>query len=265
MSMENLSPQLARQLFEACPSGILALDREGRISWVNRALENLLGVPRTALLGCDAGSLPRPGLAVLLDGAPQAVVENADGVSLHLSRSRMVPPDGSDDMAEVHFFTDRGEEHRLRQQLESQQLSDEDTGLMNPRALMLVLEPQISRSRRYGNPLSVGVLDLHQATGEESAEHLRKIALLLKDRLRWADMVGRDEHGRFVLVLPETQLPSAQTIVKKLHSSLEQLLSGTPFRFGVAEWCKSDDASSLLQRAAATAAGEVADAVSAAR
>jgi diguanylate cyclase (GGDEF)-like protein len=265
MSMDNLSPQLARQLFEACPSGILALDREGRISWVNRALENLLGMPRAALLGCDADSLPHPGLSALLDGTPQAVVENTDGVSLHLSRSRMVPPDSSDDIAEVHFFTDRGEEHKLRQRLESQQLSDEDTGLMNPRALMLVLEPQISRSRRYGNPLSIAVLDLHQDVGEESGEHLRNIALLLKDRLRWADMVGRDEDGRFVLVLPETPLAAAQTIVKKLQSGLDALLSDSQFRFGVAEWRKPDDVTSLLQRAAATAAGEVADAMSAAR
>ncbi len=252
MPMENLSPQLAQQLLEACPTGVLALDRDGRISWVNRALEALLGVPRAVLLGCDAGGLPRPGLSALLEAGSDAVVENADGEPLHLARSRMLPPDGSNGIAEIHFFTDRTREQRLHRQLEDQQLADADTGLMNQRALMLVLEPQTSRSRRYGNPLSVAVLDVQPGTGEELP---RRTAQLLKDRLRWADMLGHDADGRFVLVLPETPLAAAQAIVDKLRPALEDLLDGHPFRFGVAEWSKHDDASQLLQRAVAAASG----------
>ncbi|MDX2463692.1 MAG: diguanylate cyclase, partial [Porticoccus sp.] len=79
---------------------------------------------------------------------------------------------------------------------------------------------------------------------------------LLRDQMRWADLVGRLDSGQFVFVLPETDKEAAISLANKIASQLNALkvtvddqLSVEPQAcFGVASWEKGDDIRLLLER-----------------
>jgi GGDEF domain-containing protein len=81
------------------------------------------------------------------------------------------------------------------------------------------------------------------------------VARLLKDQLRWADLVGCTEQHEFMLVLPETTTDAALLLAGKLTGRLRDLagqeLGGESLDscYGVTGWRRSDTAESLLARA----------------
>ena len=83
------------------------------------------------------------------------------------------------------------------------------------------------------------------------------ISQLLRDRLRWADLVSRFDERLFVLVLPETTDEAAHKLVEDLSSQLSRFRSSdlvqqpidVKVRFGVTEWHKGDDTRRFLKRA----------------
>ncbi|MEJ2687589.1 MAG: diguanylate cyclase, partial [Gammaproteobacteria bacterium] len=167
---------------------------------------------------------------------------------------------GDDDghRAQVLVYRDVTAETRLRTQvehlnqaLEAETTSDPATGLLNRRGLLLALEPQVARSRRYERPLSVIVAELAGERGPDP--WLTGASRLLKDQLRWADLVAHTEHGRFVIALPETDSGHAETLGVKLGGLLGELCaqdgSSPQVRVGVSSWRRSDSATALLRRA----------------
>jgi diguanylate cyclase (GGDEF)-like protein len=242
---------LIHQLLDACPAGALALDAGGRISWVNPSLTEMLGPVAGELPGAQRSALPAV-LAPLLDDSDRVTIAVPDEREQHLVRSHVGPlADGT----HVYYFTDCTPDPALERRLHRLALADPVTGLMNQRAIMMLLEPQVARSRRYSNPLSVVALALQFAAGHPSDgqqyEQLRSVSGLLKDQLRWADIIGRDDAGNFSLILPETPLEAARTLTEKVARALEADPQVASFRFGVAEWGKTDSAATLLARAAA--------------
>ncbi len=246
MNEQALDGQVALQILDRQPFGIAARKAGGDGPWINRAL--------AAWLGLEAGSRVGEEIAAILFGE-QDILELRDGDRLrYLRREEPLVTETDVQGWEVYCFRDCTAEaelmaanQRLQGQLERLDLTDAETGVLSHRALMLVLEPQVSRSRRYSNPLSVVVLELEGA----GADALRRAARALKGHLRWADVVGRDEQGRFVLVLPETPAEAAEAIAAKIDHALAVDGAACHYRLGVAQWRLGDDAADLLHRAAA--------------
>jgi PleD family two-component response regulator len=79
---------------------------------------------------------------------------------------------------------------------------------------------------------------------------------MLKDKLRWVDIVGCWEKDEFMLVLPETALEPALRLTRKIEGYCTRLLlaedrvGGTEVSLdvGCAAWTRGDDAAALLQR-----------------
>jgi len=246
-------------LLEPCPLGVMALDGDGRVLWANRALGNLLGQAPERLVGLRAGRCARAELAGLLSEAVRFDVSDGAGTVRHLQRTR-VPLTGAGEVAELHYITDLTERLRaeaqceaLRHEVEGLRLQDAATGLMSRRALMLALEPQVSRSRRYDNPLAVVMLQVGFVPGAE-APGARAVAHLLKDQLRWADLVARGDDGAFVLVLPESGRDAAVSLADKVAGALKRDERVCASYFGITEWNRADDAKVLLARAQAALA-----------
>lgn len=259
MNFDNLSPALIRQVLHDCPVGILTLDENARITSVNPALERMLSMAGEQLIGTTLDDSPRPDLTGLCAG-DTVVVDDGRGHRRVLAHSRLAADQPDQGASEIHFYLDqtelsaaRADNDRLRTEVSALTLVEPTTGLMNQRAIMLALEPQVSRSRRYQNPLAVVMLSVEfaaQALGHEAQTgQLQTVSRLLKDQLRWADLIGRDDGGNFVLVLPETGQQAADALVQKVAERLSAEGGIEAFRFGVAEWSKTDSASSLLQRA----------------
>jgi len=119
-----------------------------------------------------------------------------------------------------------------------------------------MLGSQISRSRRYDNPLSL--LRVHYEFPERMETELfsrsiKRIAFFLKDQLRWADQIGMLDRQTFLVILPETDYQSAATLLKKFneeaHLSLFSKGDGRPLSFsvGLTEWSKGDTTKKMLQ------------------
>jgi len=252
----------SRPPLSAC--GLALLDAEGRLEWVNERLAGMLGMNADALTGKKPEQLPTQAQAWFAgDGEPIQQVD-AQGQMNWLTTELHTTAEKS--LLVVHDMTIeqqlRTENRYLRDQLEDLKLSDDLTGLPNRRAITQALELQISRSRRYKNPLSVVLV--HIGLHDDQVQLLRgsteplvlAVSRFLRDRLRWVDQIGRWEENIFLLVLPETEQTDAGGLVHKLGSELGTLEFAPPLNaikpvlsFGVGVWHRGDDLRTLLHSA----------------
>jgi diguanylate cyclase (GGDEF)-like protein len=239
--------------------GLALIGADGRIEWANDALAEL-APEAPALEGLRPRDLPSP-LAELLARTTRCV-DLPDGRRLcaqhHVAgdKSLILLLDTSGERALL------AENQRLRQQIEELKLSDDLTGLPNRRAITQALELQISRSRRYRNPLAVvlvhlAVDDEHIGLLREAADQLvLGVSRFLRDRLRWVDQIGRWEDNMFLLVLPETEEAHARGLVRKIQDEISGIELPHPLNgiqpllgFGLGVWRKGDDLRTLLRSA----------------
>jgi diguanylate cyclase (GGDEF)-like protein len=120
---------------------------------------------------------------------------------------------------------------RAREALRFEAMHDSLTGLLNRRALLSLLDNEMSRSDRTGNPLSVimGDLDRFKAIndcyGHEAGDAvLREAAARMKSGVRAYDSVGRMGGEEFMLILPDCPSRIGTTIADRMR----ELLSATP-------------------------------------
>jgi two-component system cell cycle response regulator len=107
-------------------------------------------------------------------------------------------------------------------------ITDGLTGLANYRHYMERSETEFARSRRYGRPLSLIYLDLDHfkefndrhghLNGDEA---LRRLAVVLRNGLRDADIPVRCGGEEFAVILPETEIDEAVNLAERLRTSVE--------------------------------------------
>lgn len=241
--MAHPSPELVQPVLDHSPTGILVTDIQGTLSWENATLQRLLGT-RAAQLEAQQFEALVSDLSVLEITAEQ-------GEITHLEHRWVQTPDAA---YVIHYYSDctarvRAETRAasLEEQVQKLSLKDSETGVMNQRGLMLLLEPQVSLSRRYENPLSVLALSADTEAGDGSG--MLSVSRLLREQLRWADLLGRDEAGNFVVILPETGRDAALSLSEKVAERLAHQHGIGNVCAGVTEWNRVDDAASLLSRA----------------
>ena len=107
-------------------------------------------------------------------------------------------------------------------------ITDGLTGLYNARYLYERLETEITRSKRYGHPLSLFMLDIdffkkfNDSYGHLSGdEALRMVALVLRENSRETDTVARYGGEEFCVILPETDDQSAEVIAERVRRAME--------------------------------------------
>lgn len=260
---EKVSDTLCRDWLMHVPAPILAVDLKGRICWANRALESIVGLPASQLLGHTRKSLPAPTYRVLF--AEEHLIHlKGPGAPERWLKCDVVT-DAKQPEMRLHCYTDVTQETRLS--LENQKLretvdnlctTDEQTGLPNRRALRQQLELHVSRSRRYDNALSLIHVNVEVHDRSVLDDAVVAVAQHLRDRLRWADQVARWDETDFIIVLPETEEQKAREVGAnlfgehdpvKLPEQISELVPG--IHMGVAGWHRGDDSRTMLARAAA--------------
>jgi diguanylate cyclase len=110
--------------------------------------------------------------------------------------------------------------------------SDTLTGLFNRGYFEERFAIELSRSGRYGHPLTLAVIDadrfksLNDNHGHSAGDMvLRKVAELLRDSCRQSDTAARYGGEEFVVLLPETDIEAARQKVE----SLRELVASTAF------------------------------------
>ncbi len=231
-------------LLSDCPLAVL-VEHQGQAIWANSGFLTMLGMDQLDSEDARVGALMRARESIELS--------NEQGQSSFLSHQ--VQPGKDDSAAVMHYFADQTALYTMQQQVDALQteveqsrLKDPITGLLTRRAMLLSLEPQVSRSRRYNNSLSVAQMTVEFEPGTDNSSVGMKISQLLKDQLRWADLIGLFEENNFVMVLPETRLEDAEKLAGKLCERLSDIAGVTASHLGITEWRKGDNAASLLQR-----------------
>jgi diguanylate cyclase (GGDEF)-like protein len=244
---------------EDCPLSVFAVDADGRVACASPALERVTGVRREELVGRLLGEIRSPLARSLCGDEPMLGFTRPGGADVWLHRRPQATASGHT----LHWLEDVSEAARLRRDNEELRarvrqldLSDGLTGLPNRRAFDQALIQQVTRSRRYGNPLSLmGVDILPAAPGTPIPDTVvLAVSRYLRDRLRWVDTVGRVDRARFLVVLPETQeretLRLADALVGGAASiTLPEGDAGPlALRAAATAWHKGDDPAHLLHR-----------------
>jgi len=118
--------------------------------------------------------------------------------------------------------------HEAKGKLEELASRDGLTGLKNRRAFNDRLEVEFERSRRYGNPLSIVLLDVdkfkhyNDTYGHPAGDLvLKTVAHLLEASIRDSDFVARYGGEEFVLILPHTPADAAMRVAERCRSRIE--------------------------------------------
>lgn len=141
---------------------------------------------------------------------------------------------------------------------------DSLTGLYNRRVILHRLDERIKYVRRYGEELSLIMLDIdHFKKVNDQYGHLigdevlEEIAVLVQRNIRDTDVVGRYGGEEFIIILLKTGLPSAVDVAERVRKAIEAAemkdSEGNVFSVtvseGVSSYKPAEDERSLISRA----------------
>lgn len=144
----------------------------------------------------------------------------------------------------VGVGVDTTDRHADAQELELKAFTDPLTGLANRGHFMEMAELELDRSRRYGHPLSLWMLDIDhfKNVNDTYGHHAGDLALqslvdISNKVLRDMDIMGRVGGEEFAVLLPETDTEQALLVAERLRQKIaaaEVLLEqGKPVRYTV--------------------------------
>lgn len=226
--MTTVGP-LAETLLDSMSESVYVVDRARRITYWNRAAEQLTGFPAEEVLGrrCRDGVLNHvdgEGRSMCQHGCPLAGTMKDGRVRevtayLHHREGHRVPVaitaspvrDAAGDICgAVEVFHDDGRTEALRSQLEQAEarvLLDALTAVPNRRALELDLRRRHSVLGRHGRAFAVAFIDIdrfklvNDTYGHETGDRaLRLVAATMQHAVRPGDTVGRWGGEEFLLL-----------------------------------------------------------------
>jgi diguanylate cyclase (GGDEF)-like protein/PAS domain S-box-containing protein len=231
-------------LYENAPCGYHSLDAEGMVLRMNRTELDWLGYERDEIVGkkCYFDLSPPESKAereqsfkkLLSQSALQdhvTVLQRKDGsilpVSIHAST--VVDSDGNyvQSRSSVVDITER---RQLEQKLERQAQTDVLTGLCNRRHFYSLGKKELSRTHRLGTTLSVLMIDIdrfksiNDTYGHDVGDQvLMAMAQACTPQLRENDLLARLGGEEFAVLLPDTQIATAEQVANRLRETLAQM------------------------------------------
>ncbi len=215
-----------------------ALDRLDQVHTLARRemagqLARARGIRRTALLGIATFFVVGLGATILVGRAlarsillPLRMLEEGAVRFGAGDLSYRVPLTTQDELGQLgHSFNAMADKLASSQAaLEDLSIHDGLTGLYNFREFHRRLTEEAERSRRYGRPFSLLMLDIdHFKAVNDTCGHLagdealRQFAALIRREVRPVDQVARYGGEEFVIVLPETTGPGALVVAERMR------------------------------------------------
>jgi len=118
----------------------------------------------------------------------------------------------------------------LHETVERQAVTDELTGLFNRRRFQEAMATEVERSKRFGQPVGLVLLDLDDFKGvNDTFGHqqgdlvLREVARVLRETSREIDEPARYGGEELAVVLPGTDLEGAYNLAERVRAGIEEL------------------------------------------
>jgi diguanylate cyclase (GGDEF)-like protein len=140
--------------------------------------------------------------------------------------------------------------------------TDELTGLANRRYFFVRLTEETKRSERYGQPLTLALLDIdhfkriNDAYGHAAGDEvLETVGRLCRETLRDVDTIGRIGGEEIAVLMPATTMAGAWSVCERLRLAVEAAGVETggacvhSTSIGIAELCPGEESAHLLSRA----------------
>jgi diguanylate cyclase (GGDEF)-like protein/hemerythrin-like metal-binding protein len=243
-------------LLRRFPLALALLEPGGALRWRNDRFADLFG-PGNALLDAlpDAAECAVPRKTTLANRRGESVEVLVHRVSAAGACLLVV----DDTPGQVDAGTLRQMHVRLAQ-LERESLTDRLTGAWNRRYLELLMASELSRARRYRQPLSAILLDvdhfkrINDTFGHQAGDEvLRTLAALIRARIRAADALVRWGGEEFLLLMPYTSHRKAVEAAEELRGEVAaHAFPGgrrVTVSLGVVEYLPPEDADGLFARA----------------
>ncbi len=246
--MIELHPEFSRALLDALPGGIAFVDRHDYIQWASGEFAALLGTDQRHLIGDPASSLPFP----LRDSPHQGEQFALVGDLLVVERTLTLEP-------MVGRLLQIFPRKPVQAALPAARLLGPEmpvpTGLLTREIGLQRLTLEISRSRRYENPLSCLIGRANGVTERATLQGLATLTSLLQEQLRWVDVLVQWATDRVLILLPESGTDAAYRLQRKLAQAIDASwpteMTDVRVVWGSATWRRGDDAVRLVRRAEA--------------
>lgn len=227
-----------RLILETTSDGLLVLDDRDRIMHYNRRFLELWDL-RDELAGEHLGDalVARIESAVQPEHAASVLKEHPsrDSALLYLKTGTILEQtarpllEGGLVTGRLWSFKDVTLKIMAEEKLKLLAATDELTGLWNRRCFMSRAEAEIAQAGRLRRPLCLALMDadhfkdINDTYGHAAGDAaLKYLADALRSRLRVSDTIGRIGGEEFAILLPDTNLETAYTVLEHIRKAVEQ-------------------------------------------
>ncbi|MBF0585263.1 MAG: diguanylate cyclase [Magnetococcales bacterium] len=210
-------------IVEKSADGILIVDREGMVSFVNPAAERLLARPASQLVGISFG------YPIINDNAMEVDVVRPDG-DFGIAEMRSTDTVWGRQEAYLVTLRDVTETVRMREELRMLSMMDELTGLNNRRSFLLHARHERLTAKREGGMFSLlfidmdGMKEINDKLGHKAGDlALLETAEILRAVFRESDILARIGGDEFlVLTLSHTVKGHQAFMLDRLAEEVER-------------------------------------------
>jgi len=269
----KVSEKRFRSLFEESKDTIVSTDRDGNLQMINPAGMELFGLTdadrKTAnfLDFCIEQDMPRKFLTAMSE---KGYIRD---FGAHLKGKKGLPMDclmtvnakqSSDGKVAGYegIVRDVTPYKRMEEKLRQLATTDSLTGINNRRNFVELAQKEINRSKRYGNPFSLLMLDIdhfkkiNDTYGHSSGDQvlIEFCGLCLKE-IRESDVMGRLGGEEFAIALVKSDAETAEVVAERINGSVSSCpvtVNGQQICFtvsiGVTVMYPNDHLDSILER-----------------
>lgn len=131
------------------------------------------------------------------------------------------------DSLRAHFPKSDAERDELEEKIVQHSTQDRLTGVMNRKTFIRSLEYELPRSLRYGHFCSLVLFSIEYSWPDGAArldaitaQVLQGVADRAIKNIREIDLLARYDENSFIILLPETNLESANKVAERIHKNL---------------------------------------------